>query len=182
MSLQVPSKPSRKRAVAIAAAVALAVVGAVANVRVAAAKQGVATVGRLAPAFVVERPDGRELSSTSLRGRPLLINVFAAWCGTCRVEEPLLVKAYVKYRDRVAFLGIDEQEGTARAIAFARELHVPYPIAVDAGPFAASYDTSKIPETILIDGRGIVRAVHRGILSAAVLDRELGALARKEQT
>lgn len=139
---------------------------------------GVATPGHRAPAFVVARPDGSELSFSRFVGRPLLINVFAAWCATCHVEEPVLVAAYAKYRSRVAFLGIDEQEGVARATAYARELRVPFPIALDDGQFGASYDTSKIPETILVDRRGVVRALYRGMVSARELDRSLALVAR----
>lgn len=141
---------------------------------------GVVATGRRAPAFVVERPDGSELSSKHFLGHPYVINVFAAWCGSCRTEEPLLVDAFAKYRDRVAFLGIDEQEGVARAVAFARELRVPYPIAIDDGPFAASYDTSKIPETILVDRRGIVRAIYRGLISSDQLESSLALIAKKD--
>ncbi|GAC1491800.1 MAG: hypothetical protein NVS1B2_03800 [Vulcanimicrobiaceae bacterium] len=145
-------------------------------------QRGIATVGRPAPRFVVSLPDGRDLSSRMLLGRPLLINVFASWCGNCRVEEPVLVDAYARYRTRVRFLGIDEQEGVAKATGFARALHVPYPIALDNGQFAATYDTLRIPQTILIDGRGVVRAVFRGRVSAAVLDRELAALVARKGT
>lgn len=145
--------------------------------------RGVATPGVRAPKFLLARLDGRAVSSRALVGRPLLINVFASWCATCRVEEPLLVGAYAKYRTRVAFLGVDEQEGAEKAAGYVRALRVPYPIALDDGQFAASYDTSKIPETILIDARGIVRAVFRGFVPASVLDRELTAVAtRKENT
>ena len=144
---------------------------------------GVAIPGKRAPRFLVTRPDGSELASRTLLGRPLLVNVFASWCGNCRVEEPILTRAYAKYRTRVTFLGIDEQEGVAKATAYARALHVPYAIALDDGQFAATYDTSKIPQTILIDGRGIVRTVFRGRVSAETLDRELAALvARKDNT
>lgn len=138
----------------------------------------IAEAGHRAPAFVVERPDGGEMSSKQFAGRPYLINVFAAWCATCHVEEPLLVHAYEKYGTRVAFLGIDEQEGVARATAYAKDLHVPFPIALDDGQLAATFDTSKIPETVLVDARGYVRAVYRGFVSARVLDRSLAAIAR----
>ena len=140
------------------------------------ATSGVAVAGKRAPVFLLEGSEGRDVTSRAYGGRPLLINVFAAWCGTCRVEEPLLVRAYARYRDRVAFLGVDEQEGVARAKSYARDLAVPYPIALDAGQFAASYGTTKIPETILIDAGGIVAFVHRGMLSEAELERELRAI------
>lgn len=173
------SRRLRSRALAVALVAAVLAVAA----RSSAAptvRGGVVMTGGIAPAFVVERPDGAEISSKHFAGRPLLINVFAAWCGSCRVEEPVLVDAFAKYKDRVTFLGIDEQEGSARAVAFARELRVPYPIAIDDGQFAASYDTSKIPETVLVDRRGIVRAVFRGLISSDALDRSLARIATKE--
>ncbi len=162
------------------AAVACALSIATCSTLSSPAASGVAVAGKRAPAFLLEGPDGRDVTSRAYAGRPLLINVFAAWCGTCRVEEPLLVRAYARYRDRVAFLGVDEQEGVARARSFARELAVTYPIALDAGQFAASYGTTKIPETILIDARGIVRGVHRGMLSENDLERELRALVTRK--
>ena len=171
MSSPTPSPPSRKRGAAALLALVVLVPASATPAAPAAA-----TVGKRAPSFLVERPAGGDLTYANFAGRPLLINVFAAWCGNCRIEEPLLRRAYAKYGKRVTFLGIDEQEGVARATAFAKELHVPYPIALDDGQFAATYDTSKIPETILVDARGIVRAVHRGLVSGADLDRELGSL------
>jgi len=135
--------------------------------------------GRLAPAFIVEHPDGTQVSFRSFAGRALLINVFAAWCASCRLEEPILIQAYARYKNRVAFLGIDEQEGVARAVAFARELHVPYPIAIDQGQFSASYQTSQIPQTVLIDARGYIRLIVRGSIDAAQLDRGLARIAKE---
>jgi len=141
---------------------------------------GVQTVGRPARPFVLERPSGGETTLAAFRGRPALLNVYAAWCGSCRVEEARLIAAYGRYGDRVAFLGIDEQEGAAVATSFARQMGVPYPIALDAGQFAASYGASTIPETVFIDARGIVRAICHGTISSARLERELARIAPPE--
>jgi cytochrome c biogenesis protein CcmG/thiol:disulfide interchange protein DsbE len=138
---------------------------------------GVAAVGKPAPPFLIERLSGGELTMRAFAGRPLVINVFAWWCNNCHLEEPSLVKAYAKYRGQIAFLGIDEQEGVSRAKRFAAELHVPFEIALDDGQFAATYDTSKIPETIFIDAHGIVRAIDHGLIGSSVIDGELAKLA-----
>lgn len=166
------------RRLAFVAFVAFACALAASSATALRAASNVATAGSRAPAFIVERVDGGgEMTSKHFAGHPLLVNVFAAWCATCRVEQPLLAKAYAKYKSRVTFLGVDEQEGVARATAYARDLSVPYPIALDDGQFAASYDTSKIPETIVVDARGYVRAVYRGLVSAPELDRTLARIA-----
>jgi len=137
----------------------------------------VQSVGHPAQPFVLEKPSGGETTLRSFRGRPLLLNVYAAWCGSCRVEEARLIDAYGRYGDRVAFLGVDEQEGAETATAFARQMGVPYPIALDQGQFAATYGARTIPETIFVDARGIVRAIWHGAIRADRLERELARIA-----
>jgi cytochrome c biogenesis protein CcmG/thiol:disulfide interchange protein DsbE len=160
--------------------VSFALTLALAMVRGAAFAGGVQAVGHPAHSFVLERPSGGETTLAAFRGRPALLNVYAAWCGSCRVEEARLIAAYGRYGDRVAFLGIDEQEGTATATSFARQMGVPYPIALDAGQFAATYGATTIPETIFIDAHGIVRAIAHGMISSARLERELARIAPPE--
>ena len=146
-------------------------------VPIAARAAGVQSVGHPARAFVLEKPSGGETTLASFRGRPVLLNVYAAWCGSCRVEEARLIDAYGRYGDRVAFLGVDEQEGAETATTFAHQMGVPYPIALDQGQFAATYGASTIPETIFIDAHGIVRAIWHGAIPAARLERELARIA-----
>jgi cytochrome c biogenesis protein CcmG/thiol:disulfide interchange protein DsbE len=136
-----------------------------------------AAVGRRAPPFVVDALDGRELTLDAFRGRPLIINVFASWCGPCREELPRFVRAHARHGSRVAFLGIDEQESPTVARAFARSMRLAFPVAVDEGPMMAAYGAASIPETIVIDAHGIVREIDRGPMSEAALERAL-ALAR----
>lgn len=135
-----------------------------------------AAIGKPAPRFVLERPSGGEFTLSSFAGRPLVVNVFASWCPPCRHELPLIERAYRQYRSRIAFVGVDEQEGASTALDFAKFMHVPYPIALDQGPFAASYGASQIPQTDFIDAHGIVRGVWRGPISGEELARQLGKL------
>jgi thiol-disulfide isomerase/thioredoxin len=145
--------------------------------RIAAAPAGRAAVGRPAPPFVVDALDGHEISLDAYRGRPVVINVFAAWCGSCRAELPRFVRAQAKYGSRVAFLAVDEQEGPSVARTFAHRLGVRFPIALDDGPMAAAYGASAIPETIVIDAHGIVRAISRGTIAEDALDRAVARVA-----
>lgn len=129
-----------------------------------------AIVGAAAPAFLLDRPGGGTLTLDQFHGKPIVVNVFASWCASCRREARVLVDAYRAYGDRVAFLGVDEQEGEATALAFAKQLGFQYPIALDAGQFSATYGTEKIPETVFIDRSGIIRAIRLGQMSASDID------------
>lgn len=63
----------------------------------------------------------------SLRGYPVVANVWASWCGPCRLEIPYFQRAGAEYGKRVAFLGIDRQDDDDAARTFLREEPVPYP-------------------------------------------------------
>lgn len=99
----------------------------------------------------------------------MVLNVYASWCASCRREERALVAAHRTYGARVNFLGVDEQEGEAIAVRFARTMGVTYPVAIDDGQFSATYRTTKIPETVFIDAAGVVRAIHLGRMTTADL-------------
>jgi cytochrome c biogenesis protein CcmG, thiol:disulfide interchange protein DsbE len=66
-----------------------------------------------------------------LRGYPIVVNVWASWCGPCRFEFPHLQRAAADYGKRVAFLGIDKQDSDDAAETFLREEPVPYPSYTD---------------------------------------------------
>jgi cytochrome c biogenesis protein CcmG, thiol:disulfide interchange protein DsbE len=71
--------------------------------------------------------EGYEKRVASLRGYPVVANVWASWCGPCRLEVPYFQQAGVEYGKRVAFLGIDRQDSDEFALKFLREDPVPYP-------------------------------------------------------
>ncbi|HEU4905071.1 MAG TPA: TlpA disulfide reductase family protein [Solirubrobacterales bacterium] len=71
--------------------------------------------------------DDYEQRVDSLRGYPIVANVWASWCGPCRLEVPYFQRAGAEYGKRVAFLGIDRQDSDDAALTFLREEPVPYP-------------------------------------------------------
>lgn len=133
----------------------------------------VATVGKPAPAFVLEDLNGAIVSSKMLLGKPLYINVFATWCPPCRVELPAIVRSYDRFAGRVAFLGVDEQEPVEKIEPFKRAMRIRYPIAIDQGQMEASYRAHSVPTSVFIDRHGIVRAVYRGPIPAGLLEKYL---------
>jgi cytochrome c biogenesis protein CcmG/thiol:disulfide interchange protein DsbE len=71
--------------------------------------------------------DAYEKRIGDLRGYPIVVNVWASWCGPCRFEFPVLQKLSARYGKKVAFLGIDSQDSEDAAATFLREEPVPYP-------------------------------------------------------
>jgi len=112
------------------------------------------------PAYSVVTRDGRVLTADSLRGRVVLVNVWATWCAPCRVEMPALQQLAGAYAaDRVVVLGLSVDRGPAAAVdAFLAEREITYPVAiVDARTVAAFGGVRGYPTSLLLDREGIVR-------------------------
>lgn len=135
-------------------------------------KSEVSGKNSLAPDFTLPRLDrDGTLSLASLRGKVLVVNFWASWCGPCRDEVPALERAWKRYRTRgLVVVGIDQQDVASDARAFARKYGMTYPIVRDGpGKVVAKYGLTGVPETFFVNRRGkIVRHV-----AARVTDRQL---------
>jgi len=75
--------------------------------------------------------DGQSLSSTSLRGKVVLVNFWATWCPPCRAEIPDLVALQARYRDQLQIIGVSQDEGSIEVVQrFAEQQHMNYPIVM----------------------------------------------------
>lgn len=105
-----------------------------------------------------------------LRGTPVVVNIWASWCGPCRVEAPLLQKASQSYADRVAFLGVDARDSSEDARDFLRRYNITYPNVVDSGEeIIGRLGLRGFPTTYIFDRSGKVRASVVGGISEQVL-------------
>ena len=75
--------------------------------------------------------DAFEQRIAALKGYPVVVNVWASWCGPCRFEFPTLQKLSARYGKRVAFLGVNSQDSDDAAATFLKEAPVPYPSYTD---------------------------------------------------
>jgi cytochrome c biogenesis protein CcmG/thiol:disulfide interchange protein DsbE len=91
----------------------------------------------------------------ALRGYPVVVNVWASWCGPCREEFPTLQKLSARYGRRVAFLGVNSADSNDAAATFLEEAPVPYPSYTDPHKtIATSLRTTGFPDTAFYDRRG----------------------------
>jgi peroxiredoxin len=120
-----------------------------------------------APDFTLRTLDGQKLRLGEQRGRVVLVNFWATWCGPCRQEMPHLNKLYEKYRSSgFVLLGVNVDDDTTQAAGVATRLGVTFPVLPDADKrVSRQYDLSAMPSTVLIDRDGKVRYLHRGYQS-----------------
>lgn len=135
-------------------------------------------VDRAAPGFTLRTLNGRQISLTSLRGRPVVVNFWASWCLSCKDEHRYLREAVQAYAPRgVTFLGIIYQDSASGAQAFLRQRGGGWPALQDPGSHTAiDYGVTGVPETYFIDSHGIVRAMSRGPVTPDLLVRDISPL------
>jgi cytochrome c biogenesis protein CcmG/thiol:disulfide interchange protein DsbE len=99
-----------------------------------------------------------------------VVNVFASWCGPCRLEHPQLLE--LAGDDRIRLVGINYKDVTANAVRFLDELGNPYAaIGVDdRGRAAIDWGVYGVPETFIVDADGVIRYKHIGPIDADALD------------
>ncbi len=136
-------------------------------------------VGRAAPTFALrEVGTGRTIDIAQLKGRPLVINFWATWCGPCWEEHPLLV-ASARSRPDVQFVGVVFQDSEEKILGFLQQRGSGYPTVVDdKGKTAIAYGVGGVPETFFLDANGVIVAKHSGPLSDGDLQEELRKVVR----
>ena len=120
-----------------------------------------------APDFTLHAMDGPNLRLKEQRGRVVMVNFWATWCGPCRQEMPQLNRLYEKYKGSgFVLLGVNVDDDQRKAAEVAGKLGVTFPVLLDTDKTVSKlYELSTMPSTVLIDRDGKVRYVHRGYLT-----------------
>ncbi|MEJ7568274.1 MAG: TlpA disulfide reductase family protein [Gaiellaceae bacterium] len=130
-----------------------------------------------APAFTLSNLDGDgELALESLRGKAVVLNFWASWCGPCKDETPLLQKGWERWQGKgVVFVGVDVKDFRGDARSFVRKFGVTYPNVYDGkGSTVGRYGVTGFPETYFIDARGqVVYRIAGPVDEASELDEAI---------
>ncbi|MGH8800507.1 MAG: DsbE family thiol:disulfide interchange protein [Casimicrobiaceae bacterium] len=140
-------------------------------------------VGKSAPAFRLAQlhDPGSTLAAGDLIGKVWLLNVWASWCVSCRVEHPLLLQ--LAKANVVPVYGLDYKDKSADALAWLAEHGDPYTASIvdGDGRVGIDYGVYGVPETFLIDKAGVIRYKQIGPLTVESLQQKILPLARQLQ-
>jgi peroxiredoxin len=138
-------------------------------------------VGQAAPDFALWSLDGQTVRLSDFRGRVVLINFWATWCGPCRGEMPEIEAVYREFKDQdFMVLAINEENTSldeARKLArdFRDELDLTFPILLDGpdGQVFRQYRLYGLPSSFIVDKEGVIRTVRFGPLNRDFLRAKL---------
>jgi cytochrome c biogenesis protein CcmG, thiol:disulfide interchange protein DsbE len=152
--------------------------GAAAPISAASESDPAPAVGHPAPEFTLVDLDGRMVALRELRGKVVLVNVWATWCPPCRAEMPAMQAALDRYGEQgLVVLAVNQREDREAVAAFMRERQLAFPALLDSdGAVGAAYQASALPSSFFIGRDGMVRAVYRGPLSRSVLESTIAGL------
>ncbi|MCH8339729.1 MAG: TlpA family protein disulfide reductase [Chloroflexi bacterium] len=130
--------------------------------------------GFLAPDFTLETLQGETVTLSDLRGKAVVVNLWASWCPPCRAEMPALQAAYEADRDRgLEILAVDMtyQDTEQDALRFIQEFGLTFPIALDRdGTVARQYLLRALPSTFFVGPDGVItKVVIGGPMSEATI-------------
>ncbi len=137
-----------------------------------------ALVGKPAPAFTLKSLDGQDVSTEDLKGKIVILDFFATWCGPCRKAMPILSEVAKEYADKdVVLYAVDLKEPKAKVSGFLKQMGWDINVLLDEdGAVAGAYAVRGIPQTVIIGKEGNVESVHVGMQPKRVITEELDEL------
>ncbi len=135
----------------------------------------------LAPDFTVLDREGNRVSLSSLRGKPVVLNFWASWCGPCKREMPDFEDAYKKYGNDVQFLFINLADGQSETVEIATAYidgqGYTFPIYFDTQSEAVTaYGISSIPTTFFINADGVLVTYATGAIGTDLIEKGIGMI------
>jgi len=129
--------------------------------------------------FTFKDLDGKDVALSSFKGKVVLLNFWATWCGPCKAEIPGFVELQDKYRDKLTIVGFSVDDPADKARAFATKYKINYPILLGEGreELQDAYGPIwGIPASFIISKDGKVCRKHLGIAPKSVFEKEIVAL------
>ncbi len=131
-----------------------------------------------APDLKAKDLDGKELSLDTYKGKVVLLNFWATWCGPCRAEIPSLIRMQEAYKERLQIIGMDvDDENEEQLRAFVKNQGINYPVAMTSVPVRIAYGgIAALPTVFVINRDGEVVQKHVGLFNPALYEIEARAL------
>lgn len=134
-------------------------------------------VGKAAPDFSLPRLDdsSKVVTKQSMLGQVWLLNVWSSWCGSCRQEHPTLVKVGKGGQKLVPIIGLDYKDKDADAFRFLRQGGDPYDFSIKdpTGEVGIEFGVYGVPETFVIDKKGVIRYKQIGPVNPEVWGKKI---------
>ena len=133
---------------------------------------------RMAPDFALTDLGGNKVQLSQYRGKVVLVNFWATWCGPCRVEIPAFVDLQSRYRDRgLVIIGVYVQDNESDVREFYREYKLNYPVVPGDDEFTSRFGgLLGIPTSYLIGRDGRIYSKHSGLEDVSVFETEIEKL------
>jgi peroxiredoxin len=131
--------------------------------------------GQAAPDFTLQDSTGADVRLSAYKGKVVLLNFWATWCGGCQVEIPWLMEFEKKYKDRgFVVIGISmDDDGWKSVKPYLAEKKLNYPVVIGSEKVSTSYGLGSMPMTYLIDREGKVAATSVGIVNKDACEHQI---------
>jgi thiol-disulfide isomerase/thioredoxin len=131
-----------------------------------------------APDFKMDDLDGKPLSLSASRGKVILLNFWATWCGPCRAEIPDLIELQKKYGDHLQIIGLDvDDDDVAEVKKFVATNGINYPVGMATNEIRVQYGgVAALPTSFVLDDQGRVVQKHEGLRNPLLYEFEIRSL------
>lgn len=139
---------------------------------------------KAAPNFELKDTDGRTVALSDFRGKVVLLNFWATWCGPCKVEIPWFVEFEQRYKgDGFAVLGVAmDEEGWSVVKPFLSETKVNYRVMIGNDSVSQQYGgVDSLPTTFILDQNGGIASTHVGLVSKSDYENEIKELLQSKK-